>query len=101
MIKLRDKNILGLFVAQSDTIDSLALVATVEQTRTVPSGAKLVVFEGSDNFFYKNGATAAVPGDITDGTASEQNPRQRDVTEGDVLHFISSADCIVTLAYYG
>ena len=101
MIKLRDDDVLGLFVDQSDTIDSMALVAATEQTRTVPSGAKLVVFEGSDNFFYKNGATAAVPGDITNGAASEQNPRQRSVAAGDVLHFIASADCVVTLAYYG
>ncbi len=101
MIKLRDEDVLGLFVDQSDTINSLSLAATVEKTSTVPSGAKLVVFEGSDNFFYKNGAAATVPGDVTDGTASEQNPRQRSVEAGDVLHLIASADCVVTLAYYG
>ena len=44
--------------------------------------------------------TATVPGDIADGSSSEFNPAGYIVSPGEVISIISSAACVITIAYY-
>ena len=85
---------------QSDTINALSLAAGVAESSTVPAGAGKVFFASTGNYYVKVNGTATVPGDTTDGSASELNPMGYKVNPGDVISIIASAACIVTLAYY-
>ena len=85
---------------QSDTINALSLAAGVAESSTVPAGAGKVLFGATGNYNVKVNGTATVPGDTTDGSASELNPMGYKVNPGDVISIIASAACIVTLAYY-
>jgi len=88
-------------IPQSDCINALALAGTGEETSTVPAKAKIVMFSATTDFYMKVNATASVPGDTVDGSASELYPAVRRVSPGDVLHLISNGTAgIVTIAYY-
>lgn len=55
--------------------DARVLAANTNETHTVPSGARYVVFSADDVFYAKKNGAASVPsGDVTDGSASEMNP---------------------------
>lgn len=85
----------------SDFVNSKALAAGVNEDITVPDGAYFAIFSGSVNFYAKPGGTAAVPTDITNGSASILNPYIVAVTPGQVIGLIAAADCLVTISYYG
>ena len=88
-------------VEQSDTINAVVITGGSESTSTVPSDARWVLMSSDNDFYFIINATASVPAaDVTNGSASELNPVMRRVDPGDVLHFISDYDCVVTLAYY-
>jgi hypothetical protein len=84
---------------------STSLVATVEQTLTIPSDANvyIVIFfieAGSEVWIAKN-ATAALPGGSFAATTSSLCPSARaTVVPGDVLHFISGIDCNIGVELY-
>ena len=106
MIKLtlsKDGNGLSLdTIPFSDHIDVRVLSANTEETHTVPANANYVIFSLTTNTYVRNNATVIVPaGDITDGTGGDLNPSARSVTPGDVLHLISPAASVVTMAFYG
>lgn len=84
----------------SDFVNALSLAAGVAESMKVPDGARYVVFSATDNFYVAYDATAAVPGDVADGTASELNPTMRDVQGKSSVSIISAATCIVTAAFY-
>lgn len=87
----------------SDSVMARALAANTAETITVPAGAEYVVFAGTADFYaaYGTGVTATVPGDTTDGSASELNPTMRNIKGKRDISVISAATCIVTAAFYG
>lgn len=84
----------------SDTIYSGALVASTEQTVTVPSGADFVIFMCSNDFYVNYDVTAAVPTSTISEAGGELNPEVRYVGETIALHIISEFACKITLAFY-
>ena len=85
---------------QADYINARSLAANVAESSTVPALATKVFYSCTGNFYVLVNGTATVPGDVTDGTASELNPAGHLVSPGDVISFIAPAACVVTLAYY-
>lgn len=81
-------------------IDARALAANTAEAHTVPTGATHVVFSATADFYVNYGGTAAVPADVTDGSASELNPVARDIRGITSLGLISAATCIVTMCFY-
>jgi hypothetical protein len=86
----------------SQWVNAQVLAAGVAETVTVPTGAKVVVFSGNNDFYVNfSGGTAAVPGaDVSDGTAAELNPSVRYVYTQGTFSVISPYACIITLSYY-
>lgn len=84
----------------SDAINALSLAANTAESITIPSGARYVIFSGTADFYVKSGGTATVPGDTTDGSASELNPTMRDLKDVTTLSVISASACVVTAAFY-
>lgn len=88
-------------IPQSDVIYNLVLTADVEKVVTVPTGADIVLFGTTANFYCKMNATAEVPTiDVTDGSGSELNPSSRQIAGVSTIHLISASNCIITLAFY-
>lgn len=90
----------------TDYINSLSLVANVAERVPVPTGKTFVVFSCTSNYFVKVGndsVTAAVPGDVTDGSASELNPLSY-ILHGNSdwthISIVTTSNSIATLAFY-
>lgn len=83
-------------------VDARVLAATTNESVTVPTGAKYVVFSSNCAAFYvENGGTAAIPAaDVTDGTGSELNPSGYFIDGVSSFGIISPTTCIVTMAFY-
>jgi hypothetical protein len=85
----------------SDHIDHRVLAAGVAESHTVPTGAKYVVFSGTDDFYVNIGGTAAVPsGDVTDGSGSMINPGLRSIEGKTTISLISAAANVITMEFY-
>ena len=81
-------------------IDARDLAANTNETHTVPAGADFVIFSADGDFYAKPNGAAAVPGDVTDGTASELNPVIWDLNGVTSIGLISSSARKVTLSFY-
>lgn len=87
-------------------VDARVLGVATNETHTVPSGARYVVFSCDDAFYAKKNGAAAVPSDdVTDGSASELRPGQWYLVgdpAGDTttIGLIAPAATIVTLSFY-
>ena len=84
-----------------------ALAANVAESFTVPPGANgqlanYVNFSAPGCNFHANyTTTATVPGDVTNGSASEANPLTREISDSTTtISVISSTACIVTASFY-
>lgn len=77
-----------------------ALAANTAESFAVPAGAKFVVLSSTADFYVNCAGTATVPGDTTDGTASELNPSTLDVSGVATISVISAGTPIVTAAFY-
>lgn len=79
-----------------------ALAASTAETITPPAGSRFVIFSSNVDFYVNPYTTATVPGDTTDGTASELNPSgyQFDPNILPDLSVISAAAGIITAAFY-
>lgn len=83
-----------------------SLAASTAESISVPTvngvQARYVIFSSNCDFYVNGYTTATVPGDTTDGTASELNPAgyaiPADVTTLSVITAASSG--IVTAAFY-
>lgn len=90
----------------TDYINSLSLVGGVAERVAIPDGKTFVVFSCTTNYYVRVGnssVTAAIPGDVSDGTASELNPLSYILhgnSEWTHLSVISASNSIVTLAFY-
>ena len=90
----------------SEYINSLSLVGGVAERVPIPSNKTFVVFSCTANYYVKVGdssVTAAVPTDITDGTASELNPLSY-ILHGNEgwthISIITASNSIATMAFY-
>lgn len=89
-------------------VNALALAASVAESFTVPTlqdgitKARYVIFSGNCDFYVNCYTTATVPGDTSDGSASELNPAgyrlPPDVTTISVITAATTG--VVTAAYY-
>jgi len=87
----------------SDYINARVMSGGGVESETVPTGAKIVLFSATGNFYLRTGGAAAVPSaDVTNGTGSELNPLARLVTPGETLSLAAPAGkaVIITMAYY-
>jgi len=84
----------------SDTVNSFTLAAGIARSATVPALAGKVFFSCTTSYYIKHNGVAAVPGDITNGSAAELNPSCYLVSPGDTLGVIASAAGTITLSYY-
>jgi hypothetical protein len=64
-------------IRPADYVLAKALAASTAEGFTVPANATHVLLACSENFYANWTTTATVPGDVTDGTASELNPEMR------------------------
>lgn len=82
-------------------VNARVLAASVNESTTIPTGAKKVIFSSTCNFYAKPGGTAAVATDTTDGSASELNPSAWHLDGSfTTIGVISDTTCVVTLTYY-
>ena len=83
-------------------VNNYALSASTAKSVTVPSGARVAVFNSDANLWVRyDGSDAAIPAsDVTDGTGSELNPAARDVSELQSLSIIAAAACKVSISFY-
>lgn len=80
--------------------DARSLAANTAESHTVPDGATQVVFSGTTNFYALANGTAAVPGDVTDGSAAELNPLVWLLDGVATIGLIAPAACVVTMTFY-
>lgn len=89
----------------SGFVQGFALATSTAERCSIPPGAAFCRFAVSEPFCVKFGdstVTAAMPTDITDGTASEMNPELREIPDGaKFVSVISSATAPVgTVTFY-
>ena len=88
-------------IRQSDFINVRFLAAGVAETETIPTGARIVLFSATSNFYLNTRAAAVIPtGDSTNGSGPEYNPIARLLVAGETMSLIAPTACIVTMAYY-
>lgn len=81
-------------------VNALSLAASTAESTTVPTGAKWIIFSATCNFYANRTTTATVPGDTTDGTASELNPSAWWVGDVTTISVISPTTCVITFSAY-
>ncbi|WP_247886393.1 NAD/NADP transhydrogenase alpha subunit-like protein [Azospirillum brasilense] len=80
----------------------LRLAAGVPKSLTVPTGARIVLFNGTGPFWVQYGANAALPNaDVLTGAAPELAPAARNVQGIGSLGLIAPADCTVSIGFSG
>lgn len=87
----------------SDYVLARALATNTAESFTVPALATVVVFSSPAGFYANYTTTATVPGDVTDGTASEYIPAgeyERRVHPADTISIISGTAQTVTASFY-
>lgn len=79
-----------------------SLAASTAESITPPAGSRYVIFSSNVDIYVNCYATATVPGDTTDGTASELNPAgyEFNTNELPTISVISASAGIVTAAFY-
>ena len=98
----RDANGELAFLRSAPTyIDARDLAANTNETHTVPAGAEGVYFSADGDFYAKPNGAAAIPGDVTDGSASEINPKGWYLGDGITsIGLIAPAARKITLSFY-
>lgn len=88
----------------SEYVNSVSLAASTAETIPVPADAMYVLFSATCNFYANYSTTATVPGDVTNGSASELNPSQRRLSLGSTriaaISVISPTTCVITASFY-
>jgi hypothetical protein len=79
-----------------------ALAASTAESITPPAGSRFVIFSANVDIHVNCFTTATVPGDTTDGTASELNPSGYMFSPNELptISVISASAGIVTAAFY-
>ena len=81
-------------------VDARSLGIATAEVFDIPPGAKYVYFKKTTDFYAKAGGAATIPGDITDGSASELNPTELMIEGFATIGVISPAASVVTASYY-
>lgn len=82
-------------------VNALSLSANTAKTLTQKTGSPYVFFSATADFYVNFNATATVPGDTTDGSASVLNPTQVYLDPAVfAVSVISASNCIVTASFY-
>ncbi len=86
----------------SKYVNAYVLAAGQPQTVIVPAGARIAMFSFTDNFYANfQGGVAAVPSaNIINGSSSELNPINRDVSKCTSFSVIAPGTCILTISYF-
>lgn len=101
LTQLPDNNGQNLFALPAPGyVLSKLLAASTAEAFTVPAGARFVVFSATGDFYANYTTTATVPGDVTDGSASELNPSVRNIKGVSSISIISAATPVVTASFY-
>ncbi len=87
-------------IAKPAYVLAKSLAASTAEAFTVPTDARYVLFSGNVDYYVNYTTTATVPGDVTDGTASELNPELRDISGVTSISIISASAGIVTASFY-
>ena len=87
-------------IRPSDYVLSRSLASDTAESFTVPSGARFVMFAATGDFYVNYTTTATVPGDVTDGTASELNPAMRFINGVAAISVIAPANTVVTASFW-
>lgn len=88
--------VLALSLA-ANTAESFDITAA----RVVDPAVKYVVFSCTGNFYASPFTTATVPGDTTNGTASELNPSGWMIDPAcTAISVISPGACVITASFY-
>lgn len=79
-----------------------SLAASTAEDITPPAGSRYVIFSATAAFYVNCYAAATVPGDTTDGTASELNPAGYEFNPSELptISVISAVPCVVTASFY-
>lgn len=93
----------GVALRPSNAVNNISLAGGTAENITIPAGAKAVMLKGTDNFFVNFTTTAAVPGDVTNGQASELivSPQIFDIDGVSNISVIASSACLVNAAFFG
>ena len=103
---LVDKNTGSFALGIPIFTNARSLAASVAESITVPTGpnalpANYVSFSSTCDFYVNYTTTATVPGDVTDGTASELNPLLRQIGGVTTISIITAASaCVVTASFF-
>jgi hypothetical protein len=84
----------------SDYCNAHDLVAGQAESVSVPDEARYALFSSTGDFYVNYRTAAALPEDVSDGSAAELNPTMRYVTGIQSLSLVAPADCSVTVSYY-
>ena len=87
----------------SDFVNSLSLAANTAEGFTVPAGGTVVRFSYPAGFYANYTTTATVPGDVTNGSASEYIPAgevERYINGVTTISVISTVNTVVTASFY-
>lgn len=97
----------GFAIGAEEYINNRVLAAGVAETFTIPTGAKRVSFNSTENIWVAYTFTgfddkaAAVPvADVTDGTGYVLNPKIRYLGKVSKISIISPVACLVSLTYF-
>ncbi|MGE4424131.1 MAG: hypothetical protein AB7D39_17665 [Pseudodesulfovibrio sp.] len=85
----------------SDNAWTVSLVAGVDRSVAVPTGAKYAVFSAKAAFYTAPDRSAEVTGDILDGTAPKLMPGIVPVSGVTDLHLFAESDTIINIEWWG
>ena len=88
----------------SDFVNAMDLAIATSETQAIPTGAQFLQIAATKDVYAKfgtSGVTAAVPGDVTDGSAATLNPAMRRIPKGAThVALISAEACKATLEFW-
>lgn len=101
MATLRSYDPHSIISPRSTYVNAVGLGIAIAETVTVPDGAKFVRIKQTTDIFVNYDAAAAVPGDVTDGSASVLNPEGIiNISGVTYIGLISPAASVVTLEFF-
>lgn len=88
-------------VKPSGYVLAKSLAANTAESFVVPPNAKIVLLSAAMDFYADfNGGTAAVPGDVTNGTACPLNPSMRALKGVANISVIAPAGGVITAEFW-
>lgn len=92
---------IGIFPPPCLQVNAYILTAGSAKTINIPTGAKLMLLSCTGDFYTNFQGTASVPsGDVTNGTASELNTRDRWIDGYSSFSVVSPEDAKLTVSFY-